>query len=238
VAFARLSQHVATELGRYHGATVNDVVLATASLALGRYLRRAGESHPWLRVLVPVNTRPADCHGSGGNQVSAMFVELPIGERDPRSALQEVSRQTREHKRARHADALEPMLRASRLAPAPVRDAAAWVATRPQTFNAVVSNIPGPPAPLYLLGRRVQAAYPAIPLVQEHGLSIGVLSYCGALHVGLYADPEVVPEVVQVAHDLRASFDDLRLALEPFTPQPRTRSGARKPPGRNIHVPV
>ena len=93
VAFARLSLHAARQLGRRHGATVNDIVLATATLALGRYLRRGGESHPWLRALVPVNTRDAD-GTQDQNRTGAMFVELPVGERDPRAVLAEVSRQT------------------------------------------------------------------------------------------------------------------------------------------------
>jgi WS/DGAT/MGAT family acyltransferase len=237
VAFARLPRHAAKELGRRHGATVNDVVLTTASLALGHYLRRSGESHPWLRVLVPVNTRQAD-DACGGNCVSAVFVELPIGERDPRAVLEEVTRQTREQKRAAHATALQRLLHASRLAPAPVRGAAAWIATRPQTFNAVVSNLPGPPSPLYLLGRRMVAAYPAVPLSQAQGLSIGVLSYCASLHIGLYADPQLVPELADVAHDFTRSFDALRLALEPDAPHPRRPPSRRRASMAWVHLPA
>jgi WS/DGAT/MGAT family acyltransferase len=228
VAFARLSLHAARQLGRRQAATVNDVVLAAASLALGRYLRRCGESHPWLRTLVPVNMRSAP-GAQEGNRTAAMFVELPVGERDPRAVLHEVARQTAEHKRDAHAGVIDALLQASRLAPLPLRDAAAWVAARPQTFNAVLSNIPGPNAPLYLLGRRVQAAYPAVPLVQGHGLSIGAVSYCGGLHIGLYAAPEVVPDVVDVAHDLTSSFDALRVALEPKAPGPVGAPGPGRP---------
>jgi diacylglycerol O-acyltransferase len=227
VAFADLSLHLAKELGRRCNATINDVVLATAALALGRYLRRLGEAHPWLRVLVPVNTRSADGASSLGNEVSVMFVELPIGERDPRAVLEEVTRQTRAHKRGAHASAIDRVLRACELAPAPLRDGIAWLVTRPQTFNAVVSNVPGPRMPLYLLGRRVTSAYPAVPLTHGQGLSIGVLSYCGALHVGLYGDPEVVPELIDVARDFRRAFDALRDALLPRSPRPPTaRRGA------------
>jgi diacylglycerol O-acyltransferase / wax synthase len=216
VAFTPLSLHVARQLGRRHGATVNDVVLATASLALGGYLRRRGESHPWLRALVPVNTRGGDGE-LGRNRTAAMFVELPVGERDARAVLHEVTRQTAEHKRAQP-EVIDALLQASRLAPLPLRDAAAWMAARPQTFNVALSTIPGPAEPRYLLGRRVQSAYPAVPLVQDHGLSIAALSYCGALHVGLYAASDVVPDVVDLGHDLSSSFDALRLALEPQTP--------------------
>jgi diacylglycerol O-acyltransferase / wax synthase len=233
VAFTRLSLQVARQLGRRHGATVNDVVLAASSLALGRYLRRCGESHPWLRALVPVNTRRPDARG-GRNRTAAMFIELPIGERQPRAVLQEISRQTREHKHGEQAGVIDALVQASRLAPLPLRDAGAWMLARPQTFNAALSTIPGPAAPVFLLGRRVQSAYPAVPLVQGHGLSIAALSYCGALHVGLYAAPEVVPDVVDVSHDLTSSFDALRLALEPTAP---TVGGPTRPrPRRRIRA--
>jgi hypothetical protein len=149
-------------------------------------------------------------------------VELPIAQRDPSAALDEVCRQTRALKRGDHAASVDALLRAAGLMPAPIRDAFAWLITRPQTFNAVVSNVPGPPAPLYLLGGRVQAAYPAVPLAQGHGLSVGVLSYCGTLHVGLYADPDVVPNVLEVAGDFSRSFDALRFTVAPREPEPTT----------------
>jgi WS/DGAT/MGAT family acyltransferase len=220
VAFAELPLTAAKELGREQGATVNDVVLATAALALGRYLRRAGECHPWLRTLVPVSTRPDGTHAELGNRVSFVMVELPVGERSPAAALEEVTRQMREHKSAGSAGAFDGLLHAARFAPLPVRDAIAWIATRPQTFNVVVSNLPGPRDALYVMGRPLQAAYPAVPLPRGEGLSVGILSYHGVLHVGLYADPDVVPDVVDVAHDFTRSFDALRFALAPRPPGP------------------
>jgi WS/DGAT/MGAT family acyltransferase len=237
VAFARLPLAVARDLGRRQGATANDVVLATAALALGRYLRRLDECHPWLRVLVPVSTRAGGA-SELGNRVSGMFIELPVGERDPVAVLTEVARQTQHHKHAANAEPIDGMLRASRLAPAPVRDVAAWLLSRPQAFNAVLSNIPGPAEPLYLLGRRVQAAYPAVPLAQGHGLSVGVLSYCGSLHVGLYADPEIVPDLVSVARDFASAFDALRLAIDPRSPRPRRRGSERRARVRRVRATV
>jgi WS/DGAT/MGAT family acyltransferase len=220
VAFAELSLPAAKAVGRRRGATVGDVVLATAALALGRVLRRAGASVPWLRAMVPVNTRPQGTGFELGNKLSFVFVELPAGERSPRAALDEVARQMREHKRAGNAGALDGVLRAARFAPLALRDLIGWVATRPQTFNAVVSNVPGPRQPLYLLGRPVRAAYPAVPLARGHGLSVGILSYGDVLHVGLHADPDIVPDLREVARDFTSSFDALRFALAPRPPQP------------------
>jgi WS/DGAT/MGAT family acyltransferase len=220
VGFAELSLPAAKAVGQRRGATVGDVVLATAALALGRTLRRTEEFHSWLRTLVPVNTRPSGTGAELGNQISFVFVELPVGERDPRAALDEVARQMSEHKRAGNSGALDGLLRAARFAPLPVRDLIGWIATRPQTFNTVVSNVPGPREPLYLLGRPVRAAFPAVPLVRGHGLSIGVLSYRDVLHVGLYADPGVIPDVDEVARDFTDSFDALRFSLAPREPEP------------------
>jgi WS/DGAT/MGAT family acyltransferase len=215
VAFAELPLDAAKKVGRDNHATVNDVILATASLALGAYLRRAGEPHRWLRALVPVSVRPRGAAAELGNRISFLLVELPVGERSPLAALDSVCLRMQAHKRADRASALDGLLRGAGIAPLAARDAIAWLATRAQTFNTVVSNVPGPQAPLYLLGRRVEAAYPAVPLAQDHGLSIGVLSYDGTIHVGLYANPEVVPDVVELARDFTRSFDALRLPPVP-----------------------
>lgn len=220
VAFAELPLAAARDIGRARGGSVNDVVLATAALALGRYLRRQGESHPWLRTLVPVSTRAGDTASELGNKIAFVLVELPIGERSPTAALDEVSRQMRAHKRADNAGALDGVLRAARFAPLALRDGIGWLATRPQMFNTVVSNVPGPPQPLYMLGRAVRAAFPAVPLPDGHGVSVGMLSYRGVLHVGLHADPELLPDVVELAQDFTSSFDALRFVLSPREPQP------------------
>jgi diacylglycerol O-acyltransferase len=225
VAFAELSLPAAKTIARRRGATVGDVVLATSALALGRVLRRAGESHPWLRTMVPVNTRPRDARAELGNRISFLFVELPVGERRPCAALDEVARQMGEHKRSGNAGALDGALGMARFAPLPLRDLIAWVATRPQTFNTVVSNIPGPREPLYVLGRPLRAAYPAVPLARGHGLSVGILSYRDVLHVGLYADPGVVPDLEQVARDFTCSFDALRFAVASRSPEPPEPAG-------------
>ena len=237
VAFTRLSLGVAEDLARRQGVSPDDVVLATASLAFGRYFHRADECHPWLRVLFPVDTRVAGA-GELGNQISGVLVELPTGERDPLLVLGEVARQSRHHERAAHAKPLDTMVRASRLAPVPVRDAIAWLLTRPQAFNFVLTNIPGPREHRYLLGRRIQAAYPAIPLVQGHGLSIGVLSYAGSLHVGLYADPEIVPDLAAVARDFARAFDALRGAVDPRSPRPRHRRTPAPPRRQRVAAPA
>jgi WS/DGAT/MGAT family acyltransferase len=237
VAFTQLPLAAARDMAQRRGVTADDVVLATTSLALGRYFRRADECHPWLRALVPVDTRAAGA-GELGNQITGVLVELPVGERDPLLVLHEVARQRRHHERAAHAEPLDAVVRASRLAPVQVRDLTAWLLTRAQAFNTMVMNIPGPPEPRYLLGGRVQAAYPATPLVQGHGLSIGLLSYGSALNVGLYADPAIVPDLVALARDVARAFDALRLAVDPRSPRPRRRGARVGPRRRRVAAPA
>jgi diacylglycerol O-acyltransferase / wax synthase len=212
VAFAELPLAAAQAISERQLATVDDVALAVGSLALGRYLLRRREEVPRLRALVPVSTRPAAEAATIGNRISFVLVDLPVSQRDPRAALAEVACQTAEHRRLRSAQVLDGVLPATCALPLPVRDRIARYATRPQTFNLVVSNIPGPIEPVSVLGRPVRAAYPAIPLSRGHGLSIGVLTYRDALHVGLVAAPTIVPDLEALALDCTRAFEALRLA--------------------------
>lgn len=212
VAFAELSLGAAQAISERELATVDDVALAAVSLALGRYLSRRRDPVPRLRALVPVSTRPAAEAATLGNRISFVLVELPVSQSDPRAALAEVGCQTAEHRRLRSAQVLDGVLPATCALPLPVRERIARYATRPQTFNVVVSNISGPSNGVSLLGRAVRAAYPAVPLPRAHGLSVGVLSYRDTLHVGLVAAPTIVPDVEALALDCTRAFDALRAA--------------------------
>jgi diacylglycerol O-acyltransferase / wax synthase len=83
------------------------------------------------------------------------------------------------------------------------------------SFNVIVSNVPGPELPLYLMGRRVSAIHPAVPVVARHGLTIGALSYAGRMGIGLYADAGAVPDVVEIGRDLESALDALRVRVAP-----------------------
>jgi diacylglycerol O-acyltransferase / wax synthase len=211
VGFAELDLHEARAVGARHGATVNDVVLAASGVALAAFLRRRGDRCPSLRAMVPVNVRPRGTERDLGNRISFMFVELPLEPAAPGQLLRAVREQTRAHKDAGAPRDLQNALDAAAWLPAPARRQIARLSARPETFHAVVSNIPGPADPLYLLRRRLLAAYPAVPLAEGHALSVGVLSYHGRLHVGVYADQASVPDVDDVARGIGSAFDALRL---------------------------
>ena len=233
LGLAEFDLATAKAVGAAHGATVNDVVLAMASLALARHGRRHDDTPPWLKAMVPVSTRADGTAEELGNRISFMWVALPQDERDPALVLGRIAAQTREHKRAASAATLDGLLEAAGWLPGPARRGVARFTSRPETFNLVVSNVPGPQVPLYLLGRRLSSAFPAVPLAERHALSLGVLSYCGRLHATLYADTEAVRDVDDLTRDLTSAFDALRASHPSGTEPPwRRRAGERRAAGR------
>ena len=218
----------AREVGRRHGATINDVLLAAATVALGRALRRRGERPAAVKALVPVNVRGRGDAGAMGNRISFVTVSLPVAMSDPIAVLRRVAGEMRARKAGGGAAPLEALSEVAELLPGGARRVVARTAARAASFNVVVSNVPGPPVELELLGRRVSAVFPAVPFLRGHALSIGALSYRGRLHCGVYADAAVVPDAAEVARDLEAAFDALRIVPRgPDTPW-RARAVSRR----------
>jgi diacylglycerol O-acyltransferase len=212
VAFTQVPLDAARAAGRAHGATINDVLLAASALGLGATLRRRGERPDALRALVPVSVRRAGDEADLGNRISFLPVELPVGETDARRVLRLVRARTAAAKHGGHADTLEALARAAEALPGAGRRLVARTAARAVGFDLVISNVPGPPVALDLLGRPLTAVHPMVPLLHGHALTIGAVSYAGRLNLGLAADAAVLPEVVDLGRDLQAAFDALRLA--------------------------
>jgi WS/DGAT/MGAT family acyltransferase len=229
VAFAEARLDDLRAAGRNHGATVNDMLLAASSLALGRALARRGDRPQAVKALVPVNTRTGE-PGDLGNDISFVTVELPVREVDPLTVLRTVRDNMRAAKAGGEARPLRALAQAADLLPAPGRRFITRTAARAAAFNVVVSNVPGPPQHLTLLGRRLTAMHPAVPFLHGHALSIGILSYAGRVQAGIYADAEVLPDAVDVARDLEQALDALRLghreqAVTPWRQRARARRG-------------
>ncbi len=218
VAFGSVPFDDVRAVGKRRGATVNDVLLAATTLALERALKRRGERPHTLKTLIPVSTREAGTAGDLGNAVSFAAIELPLGEPDPTAVLRTIRDRTREAKSSGAARPLAVLARAGDLLPALGRRAIARTAVRLASFNAVVSNVPGPPVELTLLGRSLRSIHAAVPILDGHGLAICGLSYADRLWLGVYADAAVVPDAVDVARDLEAAFDALRLAPDRRAP--------------------
>ncbi|MEW6270073.1 MAG: wax ester/triacylglycerol synthase family O-acyltransferase [Thermodesulfobacteriota bacterium] len=193
------------------GCSLNDVVLATVAGALRRFLASRGSSADGdFRVSAPVNLRRGEPRPMPGNHVSAWLLPLPIGNPDVRSRLQAIHEATSALKRSRSAVAVEMMMAAAEWAPASLISWGVRLASGP--MNMVVTNVPGPHVPLYLLGARLEKIYPLVPLLDRCGLGIALFSYNGELFWGFNASYELVPDLGAFVRATAESFDELRNA--------------------------
>jgi diacylglycerol O-acyltransferase / wax synthase len=192
------------------GGTVNDVILAVVAGALRELLMARGEEPPAeLRVMIPVSVRTPDQRGKLGNQVTAIFCRLPVGEADARRRLELVSAETRGLKEGRQAIGALALTRLGEFTPPTLAAQAARLQAVTRFFNLVVTNVPGPQHPLYLLGRKMIAAYPCVPLVRLSTVGIALLSYDGAIGVGLLGDSDKARDLSVLAKAVRAALEEL-----------------------------
>jgi diacylglycerol O-acyltransferase len=218
------------------GGTVNDVVLAAVAGALGRYMRLHHESTEdvVLRAMVPVSVRADIERGALGNRVAAMWAPLPVGITDPFSRLHEISHAMTEIKDSGQAVGAQVLTGLSGFAPSTIVSQAARLQARQRMFNLVVTNVPGPQMPLYVLGREMEAIYPMVPLAENTALGIAIMSYNGQLNFGLSADYDGIPDLDVLAAELTASIEELvAVAPGPRGPSGRAR---RTPERRAMHV--
>ena len=189
-----------------------------------------GDNPESLKVLVPVSTRAGDA-AELGNEIGFLAVDLPVGETDAVAALRAVRDRMREAKESGGAAGMAALAGAADMLPASVVGTAARLAWRKAGFNVVVSNVPGPAVELELLGRPLRSVHPAVPVPPGRALSIGAISYLGRLHVGLFADAGVLPDLPDLARDLERALDTLRIEA-PVAPTPwRARASRRRSAG-------
>jgi diacylglycerol O-acyltransferase len=196
------------------GGTVNDVVLAVVGGALGSYMRLHG--HPTdgvgLRAMVPVSVRADIERGALGNRVAAMWVTLPVGPTDPAQRLRTIGDAMDAVKQSGQAVGAEILTHLSGFAPPTIMAQAARLQARQRLFNLVVTNVPGPQFPLYLLGRQLESIYPMVPLAENTALGIAILSYNGQLNFGMVADYDALSDLETLADELRSAIDELAAA--------------------------
>jgi WS/DGAT/MGAT family acyltransferase len=203
--------------------TLNDVVLAAVALALGRFLRRRGVDADdlVLKAMVPVSVRAEAERGALGNRVAAMWAPLPVGVEDPEAVLSEVADAMRGLKESGQAVGAQALTSLADFAPPTIMSQAARLQARQRFFNLVVTNVPGPQVTLYLLGRPMRALYPVVPLARNQALGIAIMSYDGRLGFGLLGDYDAMPDLEDLADDLRAAIGDLSAAAGlPPVPRP------------------
>jgi WS/DGAT/MGAT family acyltransferase len=216
-AFASVPLPLVKAVKNAAGATVNDVVLALCAGTLRSYLDARGEQPDGpLVAMVPVSVRSEDEKDALGNRVSSMFASLATDVDDPVDRLKvihECMAEVKEQQKAIGADTLGDW--AEFAAPALAGRAARLYSRTKMAdrhrplFNVTISNVPGPPFPLYSIGARMVANFPVGPIMEGGGLNITVMSYLDQLDFGLLACPDVLPDVWSLADGLGAALDEL-----------------------------
>jgi diacylglycerol O-acyltransferase / wax synthase len=201
-----------TSVKRQFGTTVNDVVLAVASGGFRRFLERRGQIPVRLKAMVPVSVRGENGGGAFGNQISFVFVDLPCDEPDPLRRLTDIKQDIGERKRGGEPQGADTLLKVLGHAPRTVQHAVSHAVASPRTFNLVVSNIPGPREPLYMLGCELEEVYPVVPIADGHALSVGMTTIKDQAFFGIYTDSEALPDADELAECIDESMDEL-LAL-------------------------
>jgi WS/DGAT/MGAT family acyltransferase len=213
-AGARLDLARAKAVRRALGGTLNDVALTVVTGALRRYLARRGDAVDTLRdfrALVPVDLRGRQGEaGASGNHISLVLAKLPVSEPDARRRYEAVHAACEHLKHASHEiEGAAFIERIGDLGGPNVVAAVFRVASVLRAFNVTVTNVPGPQAPLYLGRARMTSIHAVVPLFTHQGVGVAVVSYDGGMFVGLYADPDAVPDVEALAGDVAAAFDEL-----------------------------
>jgi diacylglycerol O-acyltransferase / wax synthase len=196
------------------GGTVNDVVLTVVSGALGQWLRSRGVRTEGLemRALVPVSVRTSDQRGHLGNQLTVMRGPLPVYIDDPVSRLRFIRAAMNGLKESKQAVGAATLAAVNNLAPPTILAQASRLNFSTRLFNLLVTNIPGPQMPLYVLGRELQDLFPVAFLPEDHALAVAIMSYNGGLDYGLLGDYDALPDIDVVAAGVEASLAELLAA--------------------------
>jgi WS/DGAT/MGAT family acyltransferase len=210
-----------------HGGTVNDVILSVVSGALGNYLRARGYDTEGLtmRAMVPVSVRADEERGALGNRISAMMAPLPIGCEDPVERLHVLTASMGDLKGSGQAVGAEILTRITDFAPPTILAQAARLQPAQRFFNLVVTNVPGPQFPLYVLGRRMESIFPMVPLARRQALCVGIMSYNGQVNFGLVGDYDAMADLDSLALDVEGAIGEVARTV----PQPAKRGPSPKP---------
>ncbi len=213
-----------------HGGTVNDVILSIVAGALGNYLRARGHDTEGLemRAMVPVSVRADEEHGALGNRIAAMMAPLPIWCEDPVERLRLVTETMGDLKASGQAVGAEILTRITDFAPPTIAAQAARLQPAQRFFNLVVTNVPGPQLPLYVLGRQMESIFPMVPLARRQALCVGIMSYNGQVNFGLIGDYDAMADLDSFALDLEAA---IRETAATAAPKPKRRTRPRKQQG-------
>jgi hypothetical protein len=188
------------------------------------------------RAVVPVSVRSEAELGSMGNRVSAWLIDLPVHEPNTRDRYRSIVENTTRLKQSKQAQSIETLAQIAEMVD-PIHTLGVRLAARVAPYNLIVTNVPGPQFPLYLLGSRLLAGYPTVPLFEYQALGVAIFSYDNRLHFGLNADWELVPDLHDLVTDLDISFRELhRLAQPAEQRRPTVTAGrASRRRGGSVH---
>jgi WS/DGAT/MGAT family acyltransferase len=199
---------------RRFGVTLNDLLLTAIAGGVHDLLSARGEvmEGRQLQVLVPVGS---DHHGDRwlGNDVSAMVVRLPIGAAPAAERLREVARAEQDSKDHAQSLATHLLLSSLDVLPPAALSAASHLVHHQPFVNLVVTNVPGPDVPLYVLGARMLEVIPLVPLAGNLSVGVAALSYNGQLTIGILTDPVACPDVEVLAEGVGRCFSGLVTAV-------------------------
>ena len=217
VSFAKVELADVKALKDHFGVTVNDIVLSLMGGTLRRYLEAAGAlpDEPLVAVC-PISVRTEEETGQANNRVSAMFTTLATQIDDPEERLRRIHETTKGAKEDHNAVGASFLTEWAEYA-APRTFALASrlysqlnLADRHRPIhNVVISNVPGPPVPLYYAGAELIAAYPMGPIMEGGGLNITVMSYRDRVDIGFMACRELVPDVWDLPDHVDAAMAEL-----------------------------
>jgi WS/DGAT/MGAT family acyltransferase len=211
------------------GGTVNDVVLCVVAGALRQWLRSRGVRTEGLelRALVPVSIRSEDQHHQLGNRIAAMRAPLPVYVEDPVARLAVVREAMDGLKESKQAIGAEVLAGVQSLAPPTVLAQASRINFSTRLFNLIVTNVPGPQSPLYVLGRQLEDLFPIAFLPRDHGLAVAAMSYNGGIDFGLLGDYDAMADLDELGGHLETALSEL-LAAAKAAGKPAARKRAAK----------
>jgi diacylglycerol O-acyltransferase / wax synthase len=238
IVFIRNELEQFKEIKNTFGGTVNDVVLTVVAGGLRKWLRSRGVRTEGLelRALVPVSIRAEHEANTLGNRIAVMRGPLPVYIEDPVARLRVVKQAMDGLKDSKQAVGAEVLAGMQEFAPPTILAQASRLNFSTRLFNLIVTNVPGPQFPLYVLGRKLEDLFPVAFLPKDHALAVAIMSYDGGIDFGLLADYDAIPDVDALGEMFESSLAELLTAArrrsgreESPKPKPSPRKRAKSP---------
>jgi WS/DGAT/MGAT family acyltransferase len=193
------------------GGTVNDIVLTVVAGGLRQWLRSRGVRTEGLelRALVPVSVRASDQRHELGNRIVVMRGPLPVYVEDPVARLRVVRQAMDGLKDSKQAVGAEVITGLEALAPPTILAQASRLQFSTRLFNLLVTNVPGPQFPLYVLGRELEDLFPIAFLPENQSLAVAIMSYNGRMDFGLLGDYDALEDLEVLGDALKESLEEL-----------------------------